>query len=181
VETCAPLLRLLRVECLICPVRYRSDGHRPFLRKPERRYRVHASFLRPHALPLASRCRRYRSCKRRHTTSRRGFGLFRILISTAAYLVATAVGLVIAVALLSGFVIDPLSFVVAVAIFSLVQTMLGPPITKISIKSFPQLMSGRRRACHRRHADRWHLQPARRHTPVWIGSLIASILLPISV
>ena len=68
--------------------------------------------------------------------------MIRFLLSTVAYLIANAVGLLIAVVLLPGFVINPLSFVVAVAIFSLVQTILGPLITKISFKSFPQLMGG---------------------------------------
>ena len=68
--------------------------------------------------------------------------MIRFLISTVAYLAANAVGLLVAVLLLPGFVIDPLSFVIAVGIFSLVQTVLGPLITKISFKSFPQLMGG---------------------------------------
>jgi uncharacterized membrane protein YvlD (DUF360 family) len=68
--------------------------------------------------------------------------VIRFLISTAAYLLANAIGLLLAVLLLPGFNIDPLSFVFAVAIFSLVQTILGPLITKLSIKNFPQLMGG---------------------------------------
>ena len=58
--------------------------------------------------------------------------MIRFLLSTVAYLIANAVGLLIAVLLLPGFVINPMSFIVAVAIFSLVQTILGPFITKLS-------------------------------------------------
>lgn len=66
----------------------------------------------------------------------------RFLISTSTYLIANAVGLLAAVVLLTGFTIDPLSFVIAVVLFSMVQTVLGPLVTKLSIKSFPQLMGG---------------------------------------
>ena len=63
-----------------------------------------------------------------------------MLISAVAYLIANAIGLLIAILLLPGFIIDPLSFIIAVLIFSGVQTLL-----------------------------------------VWIGSLLAGILLPIYV
>ncbi len=118
--------------------------------------------------------------------------MFRFLLSTATYLVANAVGLVIAVALLPGFVIDPLSFVVAVAIFSIVQTGLGPLITKISIKSFPQLMGGVALvtifvglSVTELVMDGMQIGGISNRLAatllVWIGSLIASILLPIYV
>lgn len=118
--------------------------------------------------------------------------MVRFLISTAAYLVANAVGLVIAVVLLPGFVIDPLSFVVAVAIFSLVQTVLGPLITRISIKSFPQLMGGVALvtifvglSVTEFVMDGMQIGGISNRLAatllVWIGSLIASILLPIYV
>lgn len=118
--------------------------------------------------------------------------MVRFLISTAAYLVANAVGLVIAVVLLPGFVIDPLSFVVAVAIFSVVQTVLGPLITKISIKSFPQLMGGVALvtifvglSVTELVMDGMQIGGISNRLAatllVWIGSLVASILLPIYV
>jgi hypothetical protein len=68
--------------------------------------------------------------------------VIRFLISTVAYLCANAIGLLLAAVILPGFVIDPLAFIVAVAIFSLAQSVLGPLITKISFRSFPQLMGG---------------------------------------
>jgi len=118
--------------------------------------------------------------------------VIRFLWSTLAYLVANAVGLLLAVLLLPGFVIDPLAFVVAVAIFSLVQTVLGPLITKISFKSFPQLMGGialvtifaglfvtdlMMPGMEIGGISNWLAATLL----VWIGSLIASILLPIYV
>lgn len=66
----------------------------------------------------------------------------RFFISTVAYLAANAIGLLLAVVLLPGFVIDPLSFVVVVAVFSLVQSIVGPLIARLSSKRLPQLMGG---------------------------------------
>jgi hypothetical protein len=118
--------------------------------------------------------------------------MIRFLISILAYLAANAVGLLIAVLILPGFTIDPLAFVVAVAIFSLVQTILGPLITKISVKSFPQLMGGialvtifiglfiteiLMSGMTIGGISNWLAATLL----VWLGSLIASILLPIYV
>jgi hypothetical protein len=118
--------------------------------------------------------------------------VIRFLISILAYLAANAVGLLIAVLILPGFTIDPLAFVVAVAIFSLVQTILGPLITKISIRSFPQLMGGialvtifiglfiteiLMSGMTIGGISNWLAATLL----VWLGSLIASILLPIYV
>ena len=116
----------------------------------------------------------------------------RFLISIVAYLAANAVGLLIAAALLPGFTIDPLAFVVAVAIFSLVQTILGPLVTKISLKSVPQLMGGIAlvtiflglfitdlimSGMEIGGIANWLAATLL----VWIGSLVAEILLPIYV
>lgn len=118
--------------------------------------------------------------------------MIRFLISTVAYLVANAIGLLIAVVLLPGFSIDPLSFVIAVGLFSLVQTVLGPLITKISFKSFPQLMGGIAlvtifvglfvtdivmSGMEIGGISNWLAATLL----VWIGSLLASILLPLYV
>lgn len=118
--------------------------------------------------------------------------MIRFFWSTVAYLVANAVGLLVAVVLLPGFTIDALSFVVAVAIFSLVQTVLGPLITKISFKSFPQLMGGIAlvtifaglfvtdtimAGMEIGGISNWLAATLL----VWLGSLIASILLPLYV
>jgi hypothetical protein len=118
--------------------------------------------------------------------------MIRFLISTAAYLVANAIGLLIAIVLLPGFAIDPLAFVIAVGIFSLVQTILGPLITKIAFQSFPQLMGGIALVTifvglfatdmimpgmEIGGISNWLAATLL----VWLGSLIASILLPLYV
>lgn len=68
--------------------------------------------------------------------------MIRFAYSVAAYLIANAIGLLLASLLLEGFSIGPMAFVVAVLIFSAVQGLTGPIITKLSQKSFPQLMGG---------------------------------------
>lgn len=68
--------------------------------------------------------------------------MIKLALSAAAYLIANAVGLLIAAVLLAGFEIDPLSFLIVVLAFSLIQAVLGPLITKISLKQLPQLMGG---------------------------------------
>jgi hypothetical protein len=118
--------------------------------------------------------------------------LIRFLISTVAYLAANAIGLLIAVVLLPGFAIDPLAFVIAVGIFSLVQTVLGPLITKLSLRNFPQLMGGIALVTifiglfvtdmimpgmEIGGISNWLAATLL----IWLGSLIASILLPIYV
>ncbi len=118
--------------------------------------------------------------------------MMRLLISTAAYLVANAVGLLVAILLLPGFSVAPLSFVVAVAIFSLVQAILGPLVTKISLKHMPQLMGGVAlvtifiglfitqlitSGMQIGGIANWLAATLL----VWLGSLVAGILLPIYV
>jgi hypothetical protein len=115
-----------------------------------------------------------------------------LLISTVAYLVANAIGLLVAVILLPGFAIDPLAFLIAVGVFSLVQSVLGPLITKISFKRVPQLMGGIAlvtifvglfvtdmimSGMEIGGISNWLAATLL----VWLGSLTASILLPIYV
>jgi len=118
--------------------------------------------------------------------------VIRFLISTLAYLCANAVGLLLAAFILPGFTIGPLSLLVAVAIFSVVQSVLGPLITKISLKNFPQLMGGialvtifaglfitdiLMPSMEIGGVSNWLAATLL----VWIGSLVASILLPLYV
>lgn len=118
--------------------------------------------------------------------------MIRLLISTAAYLAANAVGLLIAMLLLDGFRIDALSFVVAVALFSAIQAVLSPLITKITFKNFPQLMGGIALVTifvvlfitasimpgmEIGGISNWLAATLL----VWLGSLIATVLLPIYV
>ncbi len=55
---------------------------------------------------------------------------------------ANAAGLLAANFLVSGFSINGASFVIAVVIFSLATTILGPLIVKIALSSAPYLMGG---------------------------------------
>lgn len=66
----------------------------------------------------------------------------KFFISAAAHLVGNAVGLLLAAFLLAGFSIDPLSFVIVVVIFSAVEAVAMPLLRKVSQKNMPQLMGG---------------------------------------
>ena len=68
--------------------------------------------------------------------------MMKFLTSTAVYLGANAIGLLLAIILLPGFTITPTGFIVAVAIFSIIQSVGGPMVTKMSLKKLPQLMGG---------------------------------------
>lgn len=68
--------------------------------------------------------------------------MIRMLISGALYTAGNAIGLLIAVMLLPGFSINFMSFVVATLIFTVIEVVSGPLLTKISIKSVPALSGG---------------------------------------
>jgi len=57
-------------------------------------------------------------------------------------LLANAVGLLVAAALLSGFHINGVAFVIAVVIFTLVEVVADPLITKVALTSVPALRGG---------------------------------------
>lgn len=116
--------------------------------------------------------------------------MIRFGYSILAFLVANAVGLILAAALLDGFSVGPVAFVVAVVIFSAVQGLTGPLLTKISLKSFPQLMGGISLVTifvglwiTSLLVDGMQIGGLANWLAatliVWIGSLIASVLLPI--
>jgi hypothetical protein len=118
--------------------------------------------------------------------------MMKLLIATAVQLVANAVGLLLAAALLPGFAIDALSILVAVVIFSLAQWVLGPLVTKLSVKHMPQLLGGIALVTIFLGLGITDLVMAGLTVGgisnwlaatllVWIGSLLASILLPIYV
>ena len=122
----------------------------------------------------------------------KGPAVIRMLYSAATYLVANAVGLLIAMLLLPGFRINPTGFILAVLIFSAIQTVAGPLITKISLKSLPQLIGGIAlvtifiglfltdlivQGMEIGGISNWLAATLL----VWLGSLIAGILLPIYV
>ncbi|MCC5976302.1 MAG: hypothetical protein JJT81_19960 [Rubellimicrobium sp.] len=122
--------------------------------------------------------------------------MMRLLISTTATIVANAVGLLLAAALLQDFRIDALSFVVVLLVFTGVMILTGPLVTKIAISSMPQirgsialvtafiglkvtewLMPGFTIG----EASNWLSNWLAATLLVWLGSLIAEILLPLYV
>ncbi|MBO9450525.1 phage holin family protein [Tropicibacter sp. R16_0] len=66
----------------------------------------------------------------------------RRILSAVALLIGNAVGLLLAVALLPGFKIAPLSIIVVVLVFTVVQVIADPLITRISEKNVPALKGG---------------------------------------
>ncbi len=118
--------------------------------------------------------------------------MMRFLVSTAAHLVGNAVGLLLASLLLSGFTIQPLAFVIVVVVFTAVEVIASPLLTKISLKSMPQLMGGI--ALITTFVGLWLTDILVEGFDVggvtnwllgtllvWLGALIAGIILPIYV
>jgi len=64
------------------------------------------------------------------------------LVSALTYLIANAIGLIVAVVLLAGFSIPPLGFLLAVLIFTAVQSVADPIVSKLSQEYVPQLKGG---------------------------------------
>ena len=60
--------------------------------------------------------------------------MIRLLISAVIYLVANAVGLLVANAVLDDVSIDSASFLVAVVIFTVVEVVIQPLITQIAMR-----------------------------------------------
>jgi hypothetical protein len=118
--------------------------------------------------------------------------MMRLLLTTLATIIANAVGLLLAATLLTGFTIDAMSFILVLLVFTGVMVLTGPLMTKIAVTSVPQirgsvalvtvfiglkvtewLMAG---------FDMGGLSNWLAATLlVWLGSLIAEILLPIYV
>jgi uncharacterized membrane protein YvlD (DUF360 family) len=68
--------------------------------------------------------------------------MIRMLVSALFYVLANAVGLLLAALLLDGFEFSPFAFIWAVLIFSVIEAVAGPLVTKISIKNVPALQGG---------------------------------------
>lgn len=66
----------------------------------------------------------------------------RRILSIVALLIGNAVGLLLAALLLDGFAIAPLSMIVVVVVFTLVQVIAEPLLTKVSEKNVPALKGG---------------------------------------
>lgn len=116
----------------------------------------------------------------------------RLVISAAAYLLANAVGLLVASILLPGFTIGFVPFVIVVIVFSALQAVIGPLVSRVASRHLPQLMGGI--ALVTIFIGLWVtdlLIPAMAMGGisnwlaatllVWLGSLAATILLPIYV
>lgn len=118
--------------------------------------------------------------------------MIKFLLSAAAYLIANAVGLLVAIIILPGFNIGFSAFILAVLIFSALQTVAGPVLTKLSLRQFPQLIGGISLVTilfgllvtslimsEMEIGGIANLLAAT--LLVWIGSLLATILIPIYV
>jgi putative membrane protein len=68
--------------------------------------------------------------------------VIRLLARLTLSVLSNALGLLMASIFVDGFTIDGVSFVIAVAIFSLATTILGPLIMKIALKNASYLMGG---------------------------------------
>ncbi|HZW45533.1 MAG TPA: phage holin family protein [Dermatophilaceae bacterium] len=65
-----------------------------------------------------------------------------MLVRVGIRLLANAVGLIVAAAILSRMSITGTAFVIAVLIFTVVQVVADPLVTKIAIRSVPALRGG---------------------------------------
>ena len=118
--------------------------------------------------------------------------MMRLLLGTLATIIANAVGLVLAAMLLTGFTIDAVSFIVVLLVFTGVMILAGPLTTKIAITSVPQLRGSVALVTVfiGLKVTEW-LMPGfdmgglsnwlAATLLVWLGSLVAEILLPIYV
>jgi putative membrane protein len=68
--------------------------------------------------------------------------MVRMLVSLAIHLAANAVGLAVAAALLDDMTIGVVSFIVAVAIFTIVEVIAQPLITSLAFKHAEYLRGG---------------------------------------
>lgn len=118
--------------------------------------------------------------------------MVRLALSIVATIIANAVGLLLATALLAGFSIDAVSFAVVLLVFTGVMILTGPLVTKIAVTSIPQIRGSISLVSvfFGLKVTEW-LMPGfdmgglsnwlAATLLVWLGSLIAEILLPIYV
>jgi hypothetical protein len=118
--------------------------------------------------------------------------MIRLLASLVLNLLANAAGLFVASLILSGFTIDGLAFVLAVCIFTAVEVIADPLITKIAITNVPALRGGVALVTtfvglfittlisdgiHINGLSTWVLASL----IVWLFALIATLLLPLVI
>ncbi len=66
----------------------------------------------------------------------------RFVLSACAHLIANAVGLTLANILLPGFSISPIGIVIVTLVFTVASMVLLPIIRKVSEKKMPELLGG---------------------------------------
>jgi uncharacterized membrane protein YvlD (DUF360 family) len=118
--------------------------------------------------------------------------LAKFLLSALAYVIANAVGLLLALVILPGFSISALSFVIAVLVFSAVEALATSLISRFGPQKVPQLEGGIAlitaalgllvtdffmAGMQLGGVSNWLAATLL----VWLGSLVAAILLPIYV
>ena len=65
-----------------------------------------------------------------------------MLVSALIYVLANAVGLLLAIVLLDGFSISPFAFIWAILLFPVIEAVAEPLITKLSQKRVPAMQGG---------------------------------------
>lgn len=68
--------------------------------------------------------------------------MIRFLLSIVVHFVANAVGLLVAAALLEDMSVSGTAFVIAIAIFTLVEAVVGPMIRQAAVKNAQALLGG---------------------------------------
>lgn len=118
--------------------------------------------------------------------------MIRLALSTISTIIANAAGLLLAAWLLEGFRIDAMSFIVVLLVFTGVMILTGPLVTKIAVTSMPQIRGSISlvSAFLGLKVTEWLMAGfdigglanwLAATLLVWLGSLVAEILLPIYV
>jgi hypothetical protein len=118
--------------------------------------------------------------------------VIRLALSTISTIIANAAGLLLAAWLLEGFRIDAMSFIVVLLVFTGVMILTGPLVTKIAVTSMPQIRGSISlvSAFLGLKVTEWLMAGfdigglsnwLAATLLVWLGSLVAEILLPIYV
>ena len=68
--------------------------------------------------------------------------MIRMLIRVGIHLLAHAIGLIVAAVVLSGMTVTWVSLIIAVLIFTVVEVVADPLVTKIEVTSVPALRGG---------------------------------------
>jgi putative membrane protein len=116
--------------------------------------------------------------------------VIRLLLSAVIHLAANAVGLLLAAALLEGMTLSTGAFVIAVAIFTVVQVLVGPMIRQVAVTKANALLGSTALVVTflgllvtSLVSDGLRLQGfstwALGTVIVWLASLIATFLLPL--